>query len=160
MTFRQMELYIAVCEQSSISKASETNYVTQQSVSKVIRDLEGELGCSLLQRTKKGITPTECGLFFLAECRHMLERKEYLFEHITHLTEVPIENISLGFAFGVVSALPHRLIPEFKKTHERVNFEYNDQTDIYLETLHKEGAYDFCVTTGVLTGTVFPWKGC
>ena len=67
MTFRQMELFILVCEYKSISKTSEKLFISQQGVSKMIRELEKELSCKLLNRTKNSISPTESGLYFLEE---------------------------------------------------------------------------------------------
>ncbi len=155
MTFRQMELFIAVCEHKNISKASQMHFVTQQGISKTIRELETELGCTLLHRTKTGVLPTECGAYFLSECRLLIEKKDYICSHISQLKEIPHEVIHLGMAYGIISALPHTVIPDFEASHEHVTIDYSDHTDIYLETLLKRGDLDFCVTSGVFDSDSF-----
>ncbi|WP_406542412.1 LysR family transcriptional regulator [Clostridium ljungdahlii] len=40
MTFRQMEVFIEVCECKSINKASAVYHVSQQGISKIVRELE------------------------------------------------------------------------------------------------------------------------
>jgi LysR family transcriptional activator of glutamate synthase operon len=150
MTFRQMEVFIAVCDCKSINKASITLHVSQQGISKIVQALEEELGCQLLHRQKNGISPTQYGVYFLDECRTILERKKYMCSHISEIKDFPQEIIFLGMAFGVVSALPYKLISNFENTHPFVNIEYADHADFYLEKLLKKDEYDFCVTTGIL----------
>lgn len=155
MTFRQMEVFIAVCECKSINKASSVYYVSQQGISKIIRELEKELGCQLFYRSINGVSPTQYGAYFLDECRIILERKRYMYSHISHVKDVPQETIFLGMAFGVISVLPYKLITDFENTHPHVNIEYADHADFYLEELLKKDEYDFCITTGVMDSDRF-----
>lgn len=155
MTFRQMELFLAVCEHKSINKASESYFISQQGISKMIKELEQELGCKLLYRTSSGVIPTKYGTYFLNECRTMLEKKSYIYSHITQVKDFPEETIFLGMAFGVISAIPYKIIMDFEKEHPYVNIEYSDHIDMHLENLMKKGEYDFCITTGVLDEDVF-----
>lgn len=145
-----MELFISVCECKSISNAAKLYHVSQQGISKTIRDLEKELGCQLLHRDNNGVTPTQYGAYFLDECRIILERERYMRSQITKIKDAPQETIFLGMAFGIISALPYQLIVDFKNSHPNVNIEYSDHTDLYLEVLLKKDEYDFCITTGVM----------
>lgn len=145
-----MELFLAVCEYKSINQAAEAYYVSQQGISKMIRDLEAELGCNLLHRTQKGVAPTQQGMYFLGECRSMLEKKESVCSNITSISDYPQEIIHLGMAFGMISTIPYRLILDFEAQYPYIKIDYSDHTDFYLESLLKKGDYDFCVTTGVL----------
>lgn len=150
MTFRQMEMFIAVCQHKSINRTSVVYHISQQGISKTIRELEEELGCKLLNRDINGVSPTQYGTYFLNECRIILERKNYVCSHITQIKDISRETIFLGMAFGVVSSLPYRLIADFEKTHPHVNIEYTDHSDFYLEELAKKDEYDFCITTGIV----------
>lgn len=150
MTFRQMEMFIAVCEYKSINKASAMCHVAQQSVSKMMRELEEELGCPLFYRNVSGVSPTQYGLYFLDECRTILERKQYMCSHISQIKETPQETIFLGMSFGVISVLSYKLIIDFENSHPNTKIEYIDHTDFYLEELHKKDEFDLCFTTGTL----------
>lgn len=150
MTFRQMELFIEVCQHKSINETSAVCHISQQGISKTIKELEEEVGCRLLDRGINGVSPTPYGIYFMNECRIILERKEYMCAHISQIDEIPEETIFLGMAFGVISALSYRLIAEFEKAHPQVNIEYTDHTDYYLENLLKKDEFDFCITTGVV----------
>lgn len=59
-----LELYKAfyhIARSGSISKASEQLYISQPAVSRAIRQLEHELGCSLFFRTSRGVKLTQQG---------------------------------------------------------------------------------------------------
>lgn len=148
MTFRQMELFIAICEAESINKAALTNFISQQGLSKMIQELEQELDCKLLIRSKQGIKPTGCGMYFLNECRQMIEKKEQLSTHINNIKDIPQEVISLGMAFGMISVINYKTFIDFQNKYPHIHIEYTDQTDIYLEHLFQRGQFDFCVVTG------------
>ncbi len=150
MTFRQMELFAAVCEHKSINRASAVHFISQQGISKMIHELETELGCVLLNRTKQGVTPTQQGAYLLEECLAMLERKNHLCQNLATMEDFPQEIISIGMAFGMASALPTWVMADFERLHPSVHIDYNDQVDFYLEHLLKKEEFDFCVTTGVL----------
>ena len=151
MTFRQMEVFIAVCKCKSISKASAVYHVSQQGISKMIRELEAELGCqTALQRYQRRIPPHLMGAYFLNECQTIIERKNHMCSHIAQIKNIPKETIFLGMAFGVVSALPYQLITDFENTHPNVKIEHADHTDFYLEELALKDEFDFCITTGVI----------
>ncbi len=150
MTFRQMELFIAVCEYKSINKASEAHFISQQGVSKMIRELEDELDCTLLERTKNGVTPTPRGTYFLQECRTIVEKKAFLCDNISKMKEFPKEIIHLGMAFGMIAAIPYKLLLDFEREHPHIRIDYADHADFYLENLLLKGDYDFSITTGIM----------
>lgn len=150
MTFRQMEIFIAISEEESINKAAAVLFISQQGISKMLRELEEELGCQLLERTQKGVKLTQCGRYFLGECRIMVEKKTFLTNHIAHIKCFPQEVISLGMAFGVIAVIHYKNLLAYETQYPHVHIEYSDQADFYLEHLLHKGEYDFCVTTGVL----------
>ncbi len=154
MTFRQMELFMLVCEHQSINRAAEASFVSQQGVSRMIKELEEELGCTLLTRSKQGVALTKSGTYFLGECRTMVEKKNFLQENLSQMEDLPIEIIHVGMAFGVISALPFGLISSFERDHPYAKIDYNDRADYYLEHQLVKGDYDFCVTTGIVDSDV------
>lgn len=144
-----MELFSAVCEHKSINKTSIIHHVSQQGVSKMIRELEDELGCKLLIRSKQGVTPTHYGAYFLRECRAFLDKKNHICENITNITDFPKETLFLGMAYGIISALPNKILSDFEQKYPHITIEYSDYPDIFLENLMLNDELDMCVTTGV-----------
>ncbi len=73
MNLKQLEVFIAVVESGSFSRAAETTFLTQSTVSQHISALEKEFDLKLLDRTGKGALPTEAGKLLLAHARRVVE---------------------------------------------------------------------------------------
>ena len=79
MEYKQLEFFLAVCEQSSFRRAAETCFVSQQAISKSLANLEQELGVQLFVRSSDGVTLTEAGRLLEQQVRpHLNERDEIL----------------------------------------------------------------------------------
>ena len=50
-----------IIESKSISKVAQNSHISQSALSQIIQKLEAELGYKLLNRSNKGVTPTEMG---------------------------------------------------------------------------------------------------
>jgi DNA-binding transcriptional LysR family regulator len=78
MTLQQLKYFIEVVNAGSISKAADSLFITQPSLSNAIKDLENEVGMELFTRTPKGITLTPDGVEFLGYTRQVAEQTDLL----------------------------------------------------------------------------------
>lgn len=62
----------------SITQAAENLYMTQPTLSKAIRDLEGTLGFSVFNRSSRGVMPTYKGAEFLRYARKIVTQMEQM----------------------------------------------------------------------------------
>jgi LysR family tcuABC transcriptional regulator len=76
MELRQLRYFVRVVELGSISRAALEMDLVQSALSQQISRLEGELSARLLQRTRKGVTPTEAGMAFFREAQLALRHAE------------------------------------------------------------------------------------
>jgi len=72
VNLKQLEVFLAIAESGSFSKAAEATLITQSTVSQHISSLEEEFGLRLLDRTGKGVYPTEGGKLLLRYARRIL----------------------------------------------------------------------------------------
>ncbi len=73
MNLKQLEVFIAVAESGSFSRAAEVTFLTQSTVSQHISSLEKEFDLKLLDRTGKGALLTEAGKLLLTHARRVVE---------------------------------------------------------------------------------------
>jgi LysR family tcuABC transcriptional regulator len=76
MELRQIRYFVRIVELGSMSRAALELDVVQSALSQQISRLEGELSTRLLQRTSKGVLPTEAGLAFFREAQLTLRHAE------------------------------------------------------------------------------------
>ncbi|MCO7128004.1 LysR family transcriptional regulator [Sporolactobacillus shoreicorticis] len=110
MTIQQFRYLVEISKHGSISKAASALYVTQPSISKAVRDLEAELGITILDRTNKGVVFTKDGRELLFYARTLLEQMESVVYHFnseksTDLTKLSISSQHYGFAIEAVANL-------------------------------------------------------
>ena len=72
MDLRQLEIFVKVAELGSFSRAAQTLFLTQPTVSEHIRTLEDELGVRLLDRLGRGAAVTKGGALLLGYAQRML----------------------------------------------------------------------------------------
>lgn len=76
MELRQFRYFVRVVELGSMSRAALDLGVVQSALSQQISRLESELATRLLQRSSKGVVPTEAGLAFFREAQLTLRHAD------------------------------------------------------------------------------------
>src|SRR5665213_3247660 len=72
-TLSQVRYFVAVAESGSISGAARQLSVSQSAVTEAVKELEGDLGALLLERSGRGVTLTHRGQVFLRHANRILE---------------------------------------------------------------------------------------
>jgi DNA-binding transcriptional LysR family regulator len=76
MHLETLRLYCDVVRLRSFSKGAELNYLSQSAASQAVQQLEGDLGVTLIDRTKRPLLVTAEGRAFFDACRALLETYE------------------------------------------------------------------------------------
>ena len=71
-TIRQLQFFVAVAEQGSVSRAAQGLSISQSSVTEAIKELEGDLGVALFERHPRGLNITHKGHQFLRHATKIL----------------------------------------------------------------------------------------
>lgn len=78
MTLKQLEYAIKVAETGNITKAAESLFIAQPSLTHAISELEKEMNIHIFARNNKGISVTKDGEIFLAYARQVLDQANLL----------------------------------------------------------------------------------
>lgn len=76
MELRQLRYFVRIVELGSMSRAALDLDMVQSALSQQISRLEGELSTRLLQRTPRGVVPTEAGVAFFREAQLTLRHAD------------------------------------------------------------------------------------
>jgi LysR family tcuABC transcriptional regulator len=76
MDLRQLRYFAQIVESGSLSKASRCLFVAQPALSQQLAKLEDEVGKPLLQRSSRGVVPTENGLALYHHARFVLRQMD------------------------------------------------------------------------------------
>ena len=76
MTFQQLKYIIEISKSHSITKAAQSLFISQPSLSKSIKDLENEMGITILERNRHGVSFTTSGMEFLGYAYRIAEQVE------------------------------------------------------------------------------------
>ena len=78
MSITQLKYLVVVVKAGSINEAAKSLYISQPTLSKAIKELEKEIGITILMRTSTGITLSTDGAEFLSYARQIIETVELL----------------------------------------------------------------------------------
>jgi len=76
MDLRRLRLFLAVVDEGGFTRAAESEFVSQPSVSQAIRELEEELGTPLFHRVGRGVVLTPAGEALVGPARQTLRDVE------------------------------------------------------------------------------------
>jgi DNA-binding transcriptional LysR family regulator len=122
MDINHLEVFLAVAQERSFSRAAESLHRTQPAVSQAIRRLEAELGESLFDRSSKDGTLTAAGRVLLDFSQQMLNLRHHAHAAIRELRDLHRGKLTLGAnEYTVMSLLS--LIPIFRARHPHIKIE-------------------------------------
>ncbi len=96
MDLRQLRYFIAIVECGAFSRAALRLNVAQPALSQHVRAMEAAFGVRLLERSARGVTPTEAGLRLLGEARAIEQRVAGLRDHVRDVLSLPEGDVRLA----------------------------------------------------------------
>jgi DNA-binding transcriptional LysR family regulator len=98
---RELRVFVAVAEALSFTRAAEHLHLAQQTVSRTVSDLEGELGVELLERTSREVRLTAAGAALLGPARDTLSQAAAAFEAAREVGAGRAGTVTVGFTPAV-----------------------------------------------------------
>jgi LysR family transcriptional regulator of abg operon len=141
----QLHAFVAVVEQMSIRAAARALGLSQPAVTKIVRELEREVGAPLVERSVKGVRLTEYGAAFAPRARLLLADMRRARDEIAQIRDGSTGSVSLAvstsFALTVLPAA-------FKDFHARlpaVEVQFSEAVLPWMLLRLRDGNLDFAV---------------
>ncbi len=123
MELRHLRYFVAVAESLHFGRAAERLRIAQPSLSHQIRQLEVDLGTTLLQRTRREVHLTDAGQRFLDEARAILAHADRAALVARTATGGASERLRVGFDYWMDLAALCAAVKRFDESHPTVRVE-------------------------------------
>lgn len=111
MRLDQLKYLVDIAQTGSITNTSQRFFVTQQAVSKSIKQLETELDTEILIRTNAGVSFTEAGEEVVAFAKQVLEEETQLEEKLRHIRNKGQQKNDMQLSICSTSAVTNIVVP-------------------------------------------------
>ena len=121
MEIRHLIYFVEVAHRRNFSAAAEALFLTQPTISKMIRNLEDELGVALFNRVAKKVELTDAGRAILKPSQDIIRAFQNLGAELEDVTHLRKGSIRIGMPPMIGVSYFSRIIGEFNKIYPNVS---------------------------------------
>jgi DNA-binding transcriptional LysR family regulator len=122
-TLRAMQVFVRTLELGSLTAAARECGMTQPSVSKLLSQLERQLGVRLFERSTRGLSPTEQGQRFHADARLVLEQYDAAVGAVQGLHGQPAGQLRINAPVALGQYRINAMVQRFLAAHPGIDIE-------------------------------------
>jgi DNA-binding transcriptional LysR family regulator len=142
MDLRRLRYFVAVAEESSVSRAARRLHMAQPPLSRQIKQLEEELGVLLFERSSRGVRTTEAGELLLEEARRIFTLVESTVSMVRRVGRGEVVRLTLGFVPSSSDELLPPILSNFGEKYPEVDLFLREmRPELIVQRLH-EGQID------------------
>lgn len=147
MTLTQLEYFVAVVEEGSISAAATALHVAQSTVSTAVAHLERAVGCELLRRTPgQGTAPTPTGQVLLGDARRLLAAAVDIEELPQRMRDEVVGQLAVGCYRTIAPVFLPPVLTELWRRHPELTVTVHEGDVAAIVDLLRTGVCEVAVT--------------
>lgn len=150
MNEKHMQYVLTVLKEGSFTGAAKKLYVSQPSLSQIIKAAEANLGAPIFNRNTDPITLTPAGALYVKAAKQISTISTNLAKQVEELSNEEFGKIRLGISVQRGMELLPYLYPRFKSRFPHVELELHEQGSATMEESVLEGS------VGIALLTTFP----
>ena len=148
MNVKHAQYMLTVLQEGSITNAAKKLYVSQPSLSQMIKLVENNLGTPIFNRNTDPITLTYAGQKYIEAAKQILTINANLTKEIQEITQEDHGKIRLGIPVQRGMQMLPAVLPDFYKRYPHVEVEIQEHGSAVTEKLVLDGSVDLaCMTT-------------
>jgi DNA-binding transcriptional LysR family regulator len=162
LSLRQLKVFLGVADTSSFTKTAQRLHLSQAALSAIIRELETQLQCRLLDRTTRTVSLTEAGRSFLPTAKHIVQVLENSALELAKMGREERRILRVGVTPHVAVSIMPSLLKRFSEKTPEVLVEVTDRPPAELLQLVEAGELDaafgpfFDKASGIERNPIFP----
>jgi len=121
MTLKDLEYFLAIARERSITRAAAKLYVAQPALSQCLQKIEKETGVDLVVRSSSGVVLTSEGQCFLEFAERVLQERQQLEKKLRDVENADNGEIRLGLTGTQATYVLPYILPEFQAKHPGVS---------------------------------------
>jgi DNA-binding transcriptional LysR family regulator len=129
MDERQLRFFLSICKEKSFSKAAGQLFISQQGLSKVIKQLEEHLDAPLFYRTPHGLELTEFGVILQKAAKSYINQHDNIIDTIRQHKGKTKFRVSVGITIGFNDSFPSNFFKNFILEHPDIDLNIMSFTD-------------------------------
>ena len=155
MNLQQLEYIVALDVHKSFSKAAESCFITQATLSTMVKKLEEELNLVLFDRKTTPIITTDCGQKIVDEAKRILLHTQQLKTIASEVKRTIEGELKIGVIPTVASNLLHRILPTLIKKYPMLKLVIQEITTSNILKQLKTGELDVGILATPIKGNDF-----
>jgi LysR family nitrogen assimilation transcriptional regulator len=145
MDLKQLRYFAQVAESGSFSRAARVLHIAQPALSHHVRQMEEELGVTLLLRSPRGVQATEAGSRLLVHAKRMLAEFAEIPDSVRGLRALPRGDVRFGLPGTVSELLAVPLIEAAQQKYPDVRIRIVEAMSGYVLDWLRKGEVDLAM---------------
>ncbi len=126
MDFKEMTYVLAIARHQSITKAANSLYLSQPTLTKFLQQLEASLGLRLFDRVGKRLVLTHAGERYVARATEIFAIKTDLDQELQDIAQGRTGTLRIGFSSVRGREIILNVLPGFLKIHPKVLLKFRE----------------------------------
>ena len=158
MNTKELECFLAVCEEKSINKAAKTTFISVQGLSRMIKKIEAELEAEVQVRTQQGIELTDQGRILEKHARTIIDHMSSMNLEIEKSREGFTGELKVALSYGILGFFTPLFVVEFGEQYPEITLQFEEYTDKKVRDALWYGDCDIAITMAPVDDDRFEYR--
>jgi DNA-binding transcriptional LysR family regulator len=145
---RHLRYAIAAADYRSLRRAAEALHLKQSTLSRCMRDLEGELKVLLFERSRAGVRPTEAGTAFISGARRVVQEVDGITDIARAAGRSEVGRLTIGFYTSLSTGNLRATLLDYMQRYPKVEISILQGSRAELFTAIDNTTLDIAIVTG------------
>ncbi len=146
MKIETLKEFLLLAEELNFSKTARSLYINQSALSRHIKELEDELGCTLFLRNQQNVRLTIMGKYLVERAQTLVEEHDSIISEIRDLQREENAHLVVGYLFGACSGFFVEACSLFRREHPDTKLEARSMQPDDITSSIKANKIDMGIT--------------